>query len=348
MEGSLEIKSGVRGRKGGPVPSPDPRESVRLSPVYLGEAERLSPELMAIGTALSWPRSSERARELSLRCVRDIDWAKLLRLSERHRVVGLVRHALVQAGVVLPSEIEAGLALRAQQITFQELALANELNRITVALDLIGIKAVVLKGLTVSAQAYGRVGLRQNFDIDLLVDPAEVAAAISVLEAQNFRQAEPADRLDGRSLELWMRSHKEIAFSHRTGAHIVELHWRLLDNHLLAVGLADFKPQLVELPTGAHVYGLPLAASFLFMGAHGAQHAWSRLKWLADFSAVAGRLGSSAVEGLYASARGDRVGPALAQGLALSEIFFGAQAPPQVHVDIARSWRLRSACDAGA
>ena len=298
--------------------------------------------LATLCAAIAWPRTTERATDLRHRLHSASHWDALVRLAERHRVVGLLGHALKSAAVVPPDEIAAGLAFRAQQIAFQELALANELGRLTSLLAKSNIAPIVLKGLTVAAHAYRQIGLRQNFDIDLLVEPYEVAETIAILEAQGYQQIEPADRVTGRDLELWMRSHKEMAFAHSERRHVVELHWRLLDNHLLADALEDLKAEMLELPTGTQVRSLPPEASFLYMAAHGAQHAWSRLKWLADFHAMAIRLQPGRVSALYELHRCGRVGPALAQGLRLSEIYFGARVPERLHQDLMGSWRLRS------
>ena len=298
--------------------------------------------LATLCAAIAWPRTSERAIDLRRRLHSVSHWNALVRLAERHRVVGLLRHALKSAGVVPPDEIAAGLALRAQQIAFQELALANELGRLTSLLAKSNIAPIVLKGLTVVAHAYLQIGLRQNFDIDLLVEPSEVAESVAILEGQDYQQIEPADRVTGRDLELWMRSHKEMAFAHSQRRNVVELHWRLLDNHLLADALAGLKAEILELPTGTKVRSLSPEASFLYMAAHGAQHAWSRLKWLADFNAMAVRLQPGRVSALYELHRDGRIGPALAQGLRLSEIYFGARVPDSLHLDLMRSWRLRS------
>ena len=246
---------------------------------------------------------------------------------------------------LLARSVEGSIATVFRQTAmnrFEELALANELGRLTNLLAASSIAPIVLKGLTVAVHAYRQVGLRQNFDIDLLVEPDEVAQSIAILEAQGYHQIEPADRVTGRSLELWMRSHKEMAFVHGQRRFVVELHWRLLDNQLLADALQDLKAEPLRLPTGAKVRSLPPEAAFLYMAAHGAQHAWSRLKWLADFNAVATQLKPGRVSALYELHRHGRIGPALAQGLRLREIYFSATVPECLHQDLIANWRLRA------
>jgi hypothetical protein len=305
----------------------------------------MSPELLVVGACLAWPRDEARAGELQSLTAGQIDWDRLLRLAERHRVVGLVSHALSEAGVRVPGTAGAELKQRAQTIVIQELALAAEVSRIDQALAALGARPTVLKGLSASAQGYQRIGLRQNRDIDLLVAPNQIGRATRWLLADGFDQIEPIDRLNDAGLAEWMRSHKDLVYLHPRRKTIVEVHWRLFDNVEFEKPIVILDPIEIKLPTGQVVLGLPMETALAYMCAHGAQHAWSRLKWLADVGAFCSVLGSKRVAELYGEWKAAGVGLAPGQALLVADRLSIFGAPEKVKLDGRRSWRLRTVRD---
>ena len=303
-----------------------------------------SPEFRLLGCALAWPRTEARAAVLRTRAEAGIDWARVVRLSERHRVVGLLSHALRHAAVRPPEPERALVEQRARAVAFHELAIANELAGLVRAFGVRGISPVVLKGLSVAVQSYGQLGLRQNRDIDLLVTPSELLTAVSLLLESGYQQIEPTERLNPLELADWMRSHKDLVYRHVARAVIVELHWRLFDNLEFDRSLDASDRIELCLPSGTRFQALGEEAAFAYMSAHGAQHAWSRLKWLADFSAHCQALGPERVAGFYARLHGTGLVAGAAQGLMLAEEFFGAPAPAAVRFDARGDVRIRMLC----
>lgn len=86
---------------------------------------------------------------------------------------------------------------------------------------------------------------------------------------------------------------------------------------------------------------LPHDRALLYMCVHGAEHAWSRLKWLADVGAMLQAGGDGAAERLYALAKTHRVHRAAAQAILLCGRLFGAETPAPVLIDACRDWRIR-------
>ena len=210
-----------------------------------------SPELRLVAACLAWPRSPDRAEHLRLLSRDGVSWTRVHQLVRRHRVAGLVQHALVDAGVAPEPEIAVRLARAAQETAFEELRLTAELRHLLGTLENDGVQAVVLKGLSAAVQGFGRVGLRQNRDIDLLVSPQDVTATVHRLTVEGYRQVEPEGVLTASGLLERVRTHKDVVFSHPTRATVVEVHWRLFDNRDLAASMGDLTVTKLALPTNA-------------------------------------------------------------------------------------------------
>jgi len=298
----------------------------------------LSPEFRLLGAALRPPTQTESAVALVQASAGDLDWAHVLRLAERHRVVPGLAAGIARAGVDVPApygdRLRDGLALAA----FQELALAGTTKRILRSLTDAGIEVAVLKGVPLSLIIHGRLGLRTSRDIDLIVAPDAVARALEILEKDDFRPIEPVGKDNLRAL---IRHRKDIELTSPHSGQIVELHWRLFDNpHLMPLRGAPAFTRM-SLPLDFSCLTLPARFNLLYLANHGAQHAWSRLKWLADLAALLHPLGEEGREGLYAGtsiAEGRR---SLGQAFLLCADLFGMALPPSVLQDVGRDWRLR-------
>src|SRR5690606_18055592 len=101
------------------------------------------------------------------------------------------------------------------------------------------------------------------------------------------------------------------------------------------------QPARVQLTPGAAVWTLAPEAAFLYLCLHGAQHAWSRLKWLADVAALVAKLDEAELTRRYAAARARGLHRAMGQALLLAERLFGVPAPAAVREDAARDAALR-------
>ena len=308
----------------------------------VAEGRRGTPELRFVALSLAWPRTEARAEDLRGLAGRGLDWTRVTRLSRRHRVGGLLYNALHHAKISPPALEGDVLARHGRQVAFHELAVASELARLLGLLDVFSIKPIVLKGLSVAVQSYGRVGLRQNRDIDLLIPPDYLAQSVKLLLEDGYLQIEPAEVLSAHDLSAWMKSHKDLVYSHSKRLFIVELHWRLFDNAELDRALRVGEPVKLALPSGVTFNALREGAAFAYMSAHGAQHAWSRLKWLADFSAHCQHVGPERVTELHHQLSQSGLAAGASQGLMLAQDYLGVDAPPLVQAGAARSARVRA------
>ena len=260
----------------------------------------------------------------------DVDWDEFVRLVDRHQVGTLVDRGgwLGRAGA--PAEARAEVRRRAKAATLRWLRLAALQRDALRALCRAGVDVVVLKGATIGLDAHGDPGARSPGDVDVLVAPESVAAAVRALREAGldwYGWSPPVDPdrpevgpdAVGRVPHLPML--RDVTLE-QDGLQI-EVHWRLfLNPRLMPVDRAWLaRPrgltfQAMDIPA------LPLAAQWTYVLVHGSNHLWSRMKWLADVPALALRH-PRLVEPAALEAAGGGYRRSLATGLLVAEATFG-------------------------
>ncbi len=149
-----------------------------------------------------------------------------------------------------------------------------------------GIPTMVLKGAALEMLAYGRLGLKSAWDIDLLVSPGTAARANACLTEAGYDLVE-REGLTCARFGTWVELAKDCQFKQSQSGLIVELHWRLVDNPALLSELSvDSESNNVAVSENLLLRTLGEEAMFSYLCVHGALHGWFRLKWLADLSAL--------------------------------------------------------------
>lgn len=283
--------------------------------------EMLSPELSLLAACCRWPPSPAREAAV-LAAARDVDWAHFTRVVARHRVAALALDGLRRAGLEPPAEVAASAA----SAGLGALAMARETLRLNKAFGEAGLAPLFVKGSTLALIAYGELGMKQSWDIDLLVRPAGVIAGRRLLEQLGYALIEP-EGLDDLRFARFAALGKEAVFHNAALGITVELHWRLVDNPRLLAGIGEAPPVQQVAIGGEAVATLADEALFAYLCAHGTAHGWSRLKWLADVAAFLARPGAPAVEPLYRAAVRLGAGRTPAVALLLCHRLFGLDLP---------------------
>jgi hypothetical protein len=319
------------------APAPLPPKS-RSRMTAASPPSHFSAEFALLAACCAWPPGAARQERVRAAAAAPIDWPRLLRIAERHRVVGLLADGLKESGAAVPDAIAAQLAARAQAIRIDALRHASESARLQRLFDEAGIAMLVVKGVTVDLLCYGRIGLKQARDIDILVAPDEVAAAIALLRREGYGLSHPDTPLDDARLGAWMRACKETGWRGR--GFTVELHAWLPDNQAMLPSLtARAAARRLAVAPGHEVATFAEDETFAYLCLHGATHGWSRLKWLADVHAlVAGRDGSD-LAALAARAEALGAGRSVAQALLLCRDMFGLALPDALAARLAADRR---------
>ena len=310
-------------------------------------------EFLLAAACCRWPPSERRDAAIRACAAQPIDWDKFLKVVDRQRVAGLAREGLRSAGVQMPAASAKRLALKAAHVAQQGLQQASEALRLQTALDKEAIAAVFVKGTTLGLLAYDQIGIKQAWDIDMLVVPKDVRRVCEILAAAGYRRTMPPESLADQRFFAWTEfAHESLFEKDGTGTNL-ELHWRLSGNRALLAGVtAATSSRLVEVLPGRALRTLADEDLFSFLCLHGAHHAWSRLKWIGDLAAWLSAKPAAEVERLYRRAKADGLGRAAAQALLLSERLFALPLPAELCAELGQDrvtrWLVAIALDAMA
>jgi hypothetical protein len=142
---------------------------------------------------------------------------------EATRLLPLVYRALVQAGIEDPDLARLkGVVRRAW---YDNQRLFHGVGSALDALEAIGVRAMVLKGLPLVLQCYPEVGLRPMADVDVLVEPGRAADAVAALGRVGW----PSDSTRERpwNLPYGEQMLHEVNCQNADGFSI-DLHWRFV------------------------------------------------------------------------------------------------------------------------
>ena len=305
-------------------------------------ASALPREFLLVAACCRWPLSDADRSAVAQAAAGPIDWSYFLRIVARQRVAGLVAQALRAAGVKLPPEGARALAAGEFAIARQNLRLSGETIRLLQAFAAAGIPALALKGISLAQLAYGSLSLKHGRDIDLLVPPQQALAGMGLIERLGYKLQDPASELNEAQRRAFIAHGREAELVARLGGPRVELHWRLTDNAALLRGIDAYSPARdVLLSGGETIRTLAEGDLFAYLCVHGAVHAWSRLKWLADLNAMIASKPDEEIWRLYRHAQDKGAGLCAGQALMLCRELLGLHLPAALAAELAGRRRIR-------
>ena len=115
--------------------------------------------------------SSDLARQTKKLCSEDLNWKRILDLSDRHGITSLVYHSLrhLNFNGHVDSDIMNYLREAYYSNGVRNLQLYEQLKEILTAFNEAGIETIVLKGAALAETVYGDIVFRTMGNIDLLV-----------------------------------------------------------------------------------------------------------------------------------------------------------------------------------
>jgi len=191
--------------------------------------------------------------ELSDDRIRDIlshplDWDRMLRFVDHHRVVPQVYGALSARSHLLPAQTLRALRLRYQDNACKTLWFTAELARIVTHLESAGIKVLPYKGPTLAETLYGEVTRRQFGDLDVLIRPEDVTKAKAALRDLGYKtEIDLAPHIE----KAYVDTGYEYSFSSAQGSNLLELQWRILPRfYSIDFNVADLFERADEISLG--------------------------------------------------------------------------------------------------
>jgi len=214
-----------------------------------------------------------------------VDWDRVLRLAEHHRVLPTVHGALCGREDA-PGSIKSALSSRFQNNELMVLRFSAELARITQAFGDARIEVLAHKGPVLSQLLYGDPAARQFGDLDLLVSSEEVARAKTVLRELGYRVQL---QLSPRQEREYLRSGYEYVFALNDQRNLLELQWQILPRfYAVEFDLEAMFGRSIGLNLeGFRVLSLGREDLMLVLCVHAAKHGWAHLGMLRDIATLA-------------------------------------------------------------
>jgi hypothetical protein len=248
----------------------------------------LGPEFRFFCLALRRPQTPDDLREMRRLAAVIEHWDFIVRGARRHRVGALVLGGLQTCNSpATPASVVAALRRLSVASVRRNLVQGAEIGRLCRLLAEAGVRALALKGVALSAQLYGEPVRRDARDIDLLVDPNQLAQAAAVISHAGYRRGQ--NSASPRQSAAYLRWIKEYEFFHEETGGLVELHHRLTDNpNLLCFEFPALWNEREEVRLGGDTLIATMSRQRLplYLCVHGGDHGWARLHWLVDFSAA--------------------------------------------------------------
>jgi hypothetical protein len=251
-----------------------------------------------------------------------------------------------RCGLSVPPAFSKALVTEAKRIAGANLAAVHTSMRLSGIFAGRGIDHRFLKGVSLGQQLYGHHGIKESVDLDILVLPEAVPATIGLLRDFGHTRVRPV--AGNANLTGWMDHVREASFL--GNGVTIDLHWRLSDDPALLAGL-DAECPVRHVQFGSRSLPTMCAEDDLaYLAFHGAEHAWSRLKWLADFAALVRRLEADELARALARAEALGVGHAAGSALMIAEALLGTPLPQPLIASMRarRSDRLLVCCALGS
>ena len=290
----------------------------------------MSAEFDLVCACCRWPDDEERRRRIADVAQGHVDWGRVEALAEAHRVEGLVASGVANLRSGPGHPVAQRFEQMGRRVKARALHDVAETLRLSAALDRASVRHRILKGAPLGVRAYGTPALKQSWDIDVLVARDDAVKAAALVVELGYRPHLPPRPFTQVEFRRWSAVSKEAEF--HAAERGIEIHWGLTDHPMLLAGLGlDQASERTPLLGDRAVPTFGDAATLAYLAVHGASHAWSRLKWLADFAAFLNARAPDARLRLIDDAGRWATGLALEQALLLSTKLLRAELGPRHH-----------------
>ena len=251
--------------------------------------QRASPAFrLMIATSWLAPACWQEKQEQAIREAigAGMDWMEYIRLVDRHRTPALSWAALGRVpGLEIPEPARQELQKRSDACRMQAMRHCIHLASMLKAFNRAGIPVMPLKGPLLSSEIYGDVGLRQSHDLDLAVQPGDLSRAQICLNDLGWPLDSSYAPMTPRQWDNLLRHEHELHFVHPHGHGLLELHWRFISAQP-GLNSARWARSVSSVWQGCAYQAMNPIDQVLYLCCHGAEHAWSRAKWLGDLARI--------------------------------------------------------------
>ena len=269
------------------------------------------------------------------------DWADFVRLTLAHAALPVAWKMLSPHRSLLPELVTGDLQTAFDANARRNLRLLGELRLALRDLDAAGIRAVPWKGPLLAERAYGDLALRQFYDLDILVPPAQLRAARDLLVAKGFR---PEKQMTHVEEETYVEHQGELELVRETDGLWLELHTAIVPTYYArGRSSADLWERIRPTRLGrVMVWALDEVDELEALCVHGSKHRWDRLAWILDVAMMSRSLTGDQWGRLLYSARQHGSLRMVSLGLLLARDVTAADLPAPVAREAGRDRTARS------
>jgi len=224
-------------------------------------------------------------RELTEILASPLNWERLLKLADRHRLLPAVFAALHDRDDV-PAGIRSVIDARHDAHILKTLRFSAELVRIARHFADRGIETLAHKGPVLAQKLYADPAMRQFGDLDLLIRGRDVPRAKPALAELGYTAGIQLSRAQEN---FYLRSGYEYVFGVGAEPNLLELQWQIVPRFYSI----DFEMDaLFARSVESEIDGFPLRSLasedlMLALCVHAAKHEWSQLGMLRDIATLA-------------------------------------------------------------
>jgi hypothetical protein len=229
----------------------------------------------------------EKALDLSsqIKNLNEFSETDFLIFLRRHHICELAFHTLKENSF-FSNSFQLQLELQAKANQLKAIKAQSIQIKLQEYFDNNNIYAIFLKGILLSRQYYGDIGLRNVVDIDVWVEEINFIKVEDFLRSLGYVGMLDKYDLNSKQLNfLKQTTHDEIFYNESDrSAPVVELHWKLrnaLGNFKFDTNADRGLLSRVE-ENGKSFSVFNHVDQFVFLSVHGAEHAWFKVKWLVD------------------------------------------------------------------
>ena len=214
-----------------------------------------------------------------------LDWDRVLRLAEHHRLLPAVCSAL-RGLDNMPASIWSAIRARFEHQERRVLRFTAELARILQQFDHHGIQVLAHKGAALGQLLYDNPAMRQFGDLDFLMRADDVTRARSALKELGYA---PKLQLSSRQEKEYLRSGYEYVFGLSADRNLVEVQWQILPRfYSINFDMEALFARSTELDLdGLRLRTLGKEDLMLVLCVHAAKHEWAQLGTVRDIATFA-------------------------------------------------------------
>ena len=161
----------------------------------------------------------------------EINWGNFIYLSKIHKIRPIVYKIIGQLNI--PAPIKDFIATEYREVVLQNWKQGAETERIILLLKKSNIEVIPYKGTAFSKQFFGDLISRENSDIDLIIQPDDLPAAIQILKEDGYSpELDDIYQYLGAKYFDYFKDYNFNKFKGDIRHFHVELHWAIAENEV--------------------------------------------------------------------------------------------------------------------